>query len=102
VNTDFVLVVSTHPLLVSTQCFKHYGEYRFCLGSVDTPLTGVDTVFQTLRQNDEEKKTCLAVLDSVSTLPELVLTLVTLPREPILPVWDSVSTYSEVVSTHSG
>ncbi|MQL79545.1 hypothetical protein Taro_011974 [Colocasia esculenta] len=30
-------------------------EYRFCLGSVDTPLTGVDTVFQTLRQNDEEK-----------------------------------------------
>ncbi|MQM11888.1 hypothetical protein Taro_044799, partial [Colocasia esculenta] len=112
--------------------------YRFCLGSVDTPLTGVDTVLQTLRQNEEEKvisvdtsprfqrsqltgllgsvdtgsssvdtrpssqKTYLAVLDSVSTLPEVVLTLVCLPREPLMPVWDSVSTHSEVVSTHFG
>ncbi|MQL81177.1 hypothetical protein Taro_013631 [Colocasia esculenta] len=51
--------------------------YRFCHGSVDTPSTGVDTVFQTLRKNDEEKvKWC---------------------RHRI-----NVSTHSEVVSTHSG
>ncbi|MQL75379.1 hypothetical protein Taro_007748 [Colocasia esculenta] len=71
-------------------------------GSVDTPPTGVDTMLQTLRQNDEEKcvdigssgvdtrsssqKTCLSILDSVSTQPEVVSTLVTLPREQILPL----------------
>ncbi|MQM03296.1 hypothetical protein Taro_036075 [Colocasia esculenta] len=54
--------------------------YRFCHGSVDTPPTGVDTMLQT------------QVLDSVSTQPEVVSTLVTLPREPILPVLDSAST----------
>ncbi|MQL75380.1 hypothetical protein Taro_007749 [Colocasia esculenta] len=89
-----------------------------CKGSVDTPPTGVDTMHQTLRQNDEEKcvdtcssgvdtrsssqKTCLLVLDSVSTQPEVVSTLVTLPREQILPVWDSVSTHSLDRSTHFG
>ncbi|MQL83186.1 hypothetical protein Taro_015668, partial [Colocasia esculenta] len=75
-------------------------------------------MLQTLRQNDEEtcvdtgssdvdtrsssQKTCLSVLDSVSTQPEVVSTLVTLPREPILPVLDSVSTHSLDRSTHSG
>ncbi|MQM07855.1 hypothetical protein Taro_040706 [Colocasia esculenta] len=64
-------------------------------GSVDTGSSSVDT-------RSSSQKTCLAVLDSVSTLPEVVSTQVTLPREPIMPVWDSVSTHSEVVSTHSG
>ncbi|MQL89087.1 hypothetical protein Taro_021655 [Colocasia esculenta] len=89
-----------------------------CKGSVDTPPTGVDTMLQTIRQNDEEKcvdtgssgvgtrsssqKTCLSVLDSVSTQPEVVSTLVTLPREPILPVLDSVSTHSLDRLTHFG
>ncbi|MQL75786.1 hypothetical protein Taro_008161, partial [Colocasia esculenta] len=78
VYTDFVIVVSTHPLLC-----------------VDTVPGSVDT-------RSSSQKTCLAVLDSVSTLPEVVSTLVTLPREPILPVLDSVSTHSVVVSIHFG
>ncbi|MQM14046.1 hypothetical protein Taro_046975 [Colocasia esculenta] len=97
---------------------KNRGTDISCEGSVDTTPTGVDTMLQTLRQNDEEKcvdtgssgvdtrsssqKTCLSVLDSVLTQPEVVSTLVTLPREPILPVWDSVSTHSLDRSTHSG
>ncbi|MQM10422.1 hypothetical protein Taro_043316 [Colocasia esculenta] len=56
--------------------------------------SGVDT-------RSSSQKTCLSVLDSVSTQPEVVSTLVTLPREPILPVWDSVSTHSLDRSTHS-
>ncbi|MQL97962.1 hypothetical protein Taro_030660 [Colocasia esculenta] len=62
---------------------------------VDTASSSVDT-------RSSSQKTCLAVLDNVSTQPKVVSTLVTLPRDPILPVWDSVSTHSEVVSTHSG
>ncbi|MQL80498.1 hypothetical protein Taro_012940 [Colocasia esculenta] len=87
VYTDFVMVVSTRPLLRSQLTGLH--------GSVNTGSSSVDT-------RSSSQKTCLAVLDSVSTLPEVVSTLVTLPREPILPVWDSVLTHSEVVSTHSG
>ncbi|MQL91034.1 hypothetical protein Taro_023639 [Colocasia esculenta] len=98
------------------------GTYISCKGSVDTPLTGVDTVFQTLRQNVEEKVKCvdtalsgvdtrpssqrtqLTGLYSVSTQPQVsrcVSTLVTLPREPILLVLDSVLTHSLDRSTHS-
>ncbi|MQM05310.1 hypothetical protein Taro_038117, partial [Colocasia esculenta] len=44
--------------------------YISCKGSVDTPLTGVDTVFQTLRQNDEEKVKCVDTASSgVDTKP---------------------------------
>ncbi|MQM15071.1 hypothetical protein Taro_048008, partial [Colocasia esculenta] len=66
-------------------------------------------MLQTLRQNDEEKcvdtgssgvdtrsssqKAYLPILYSVSTQPEVVSTLETLPREPFVPVWDSVSTH---------
>ncbi|MQL78451.1 hypothetical protein Taro_010877, partial [Colocasia esculenta] len=44
--------------------------YRFCHGSVDIPTTGVDTGFQTLRQNDEEKVKCVDTASSgVDTRP---------------------------------
>ncbi|MQM14047.1 hypothetical protein Taro_046976 [Colocasia esculenta] len=77
------------------------GVYRFCHGSVDTPTTGVDTGFQTLRQNDEEKVKCvdtassgvdtrpssqrtqLTGLYSVSTQPQVVSTLDPVPRGPV-------------------
>ncbi|MQM00890.1 hypothetical protein Taro_033633 [Colocasia esculenta] len=43
---------------------------RFCHGSVDTPTTGVNTGFQTLRQNDEEKAKCVDTASSgVDTRP---------------------------------
>ncbi|MQM02562.1 hypothetical protein Taro_035328 [Colocasia esculenta] len=38
----------------------------------------------------------------VSTQPEVVSTLETLPREPFVPVWESVSTHPMGRSTHSG
>ncbi|MQM23536.1 hypothetical protein Taro_056601 [Colocasia esculenta] len=41
-------------------------------------------------------------LDSVSTQPVSVSTLVPSPRRPVLCKWDIVSTHSLVVSTHSG
>ncbi|MQL72337.1 hypothetical protein Taro_004677 [Colocasia esculenta] len=114
----------------------HPRTYISCKGSVDTPTTGVDTEFQTLRQNDEEKVKCvdtassgvdtrpssqrtqLTGLYSVSTQPQVVSTLDPVPRgpvcqtgtmcrhslaprSPVLHKWDSVSTHSLVVSTHS-
>ncbi|MQM14680.1 hypothetical protein Taro_047616 [Colocasia esculenta] len=92
----------------------------FCHGSVDTPSTGVDTGLQALRQKMKKwssgvdtrsssvdtrpssQRTLSTVFYSVSTQPEVVSTLVTLPREPILPVWDSVLSHSLDRSTHSG
>ncbi|MQL81906.1 hypothetical protein Taro_014374 [Colocasia esculenta] len=74
--------------------------FRFCHGSVDTPTTGVDTGFQTLRQNDEEKVKCVDIASSgvdtspssqrtqltglyyVSTQPQVVSTLDPVPRRP--------------------
>ncbi|MQL90147.1 hypothetical protein Taro_022729 [Colocasia esculenta] len=61
------MVVSIHPLLVSTQCFKHKAKY--C-------RTG----------------------QVVSTLDQVVSTLETAPKKPVVPVWDSVSTLDQVVS----
>ncbi|MQL93425.1 hypothetical protein Taro_026069 [Colocasia esculenta] len=75
VYTDFVMVVSTHPLMVST----------LAPGSVDT--------------RPRFQKTQLPDWDSVSTQPVVVSTLVSAPRRPILRKWDSVSTH---LSTHSG
>ncbi|MQL69261.1 hypothetical protein Taro_001543 [Colocasia esculenta] len=82
--------------------------YRFYLGSVDTPLTGVDThptqykrqklsgkgeqsgkrasASRGAEQGRQGKKKEKKRRSSVSTLPELVSTLVTLPREPVLLV----------------
>ncbi|MQM23287.1 hypothetical protein Taro_056351 [Colocasia esculenta] len=79
--------------------------YRFCHGSVDTPTTGVDTGFQTLRQNDEEKVKCadtassgvdtspssqrtqLTGLYCVSTHPQVVSTLDPVLRRPVCQFW---------------
>ncbi|MQL94257.1 hypothetical protein Taro_026911 [Colocasia esculenta] len=131
--------VSTQPQVVSTLdpvprgpvcqtgtvCRHSLGVYRFCHGSVDTPTTGVDTGFQTLRQNDEEKcvdtassgvdtassgvdtrsssqRTCLPDWDSVSTQSRCASTLVSASRRTVLRKWDSVSTHSLVLSSHSG
>ncbi|MQL86165.1 hypothetical protein Taro_018695 [Colocasia esculenta] len=80
---------------------RSVGTYISCKGSVDTPTTGVDTGFQTLRQNDEEKVKCvdtascgvdtrpssqrtqLTGLYSVSTQPQVVSTLDPVPRGPV-------------------
>ncbi|MQL80929.1 hypothetical protein Taro_013383 [Colocasia esculenta] len=80
---------------------REHGAYRFCHGSVDTPTTGVDTGFQTLRQNDEEmvkrvdtasssvdirpsaQRTQLTGPYSVSTQPQVVSTLDPVPRGPV-------------------
>ncbi|MQM16689.1 hypothetical protein Taro_049649 [Colocasia esculenta] len=95
------------------------GTYNSCKGSVDTAPTGVDTMLQTQgkmmkkwsRGADTRSscvdtrfgshKACLSVLYSVSTQPEVVSTLETLPREPFVPVWDSVSTHSMVWCRHT-
>ncbi|MQM13981.1 hypothetical protein Taro_046908 [Colocasia esculenta] len=86
-------------------------------GSVDTPHTGVNTMFQALSQKmkkwsssvdtrsngvdtrDLSQKACFAVLSSVSTRDEVVSTLEISPREVFLPVWDSVSTLDQCVDT---
>ncbi|MQM20835.1 hypothetical protein Taro_053863 [Colocasia esculenta] len=96
------------------------GVYRFCHGSVDTLIDGVDTGSESLKLFHEDRvkcvdtapgsvdtspslqKTQLPDWDSVSTQPVAVSTLVSAPRRPILHKWDSVSTHSLVVSTHSG
>ncbi|MQL75993.1 hypothetical protein Taro_008377, partial [Colocasia esculenta] len=80
-------------------------EVRFCHGSVDTPTTGVNTGFQTLRQNDEEKVKCVDTASSgvdtspsslrtqltdlycVSTQPQVVSTLDPVPRRPFCQFW---------------
>ncbi|MQM23862.1 hypothetical protein Taro_056932, partial [Colocasia esculenta] len=53
---------------------------------VDTGSSSVDTTSSSVDTRSSSQKTCLAVLDSVSTQPEVVLTLVSLPRRPFLPV----------------
>ncbi|MQL76564.1 hypothetical protein Taro_008953 [Colocasia esculenta] len=103
--------------------------YRFCHGSVDTPIDGVDTGSESLKVFHEDRVKCVdtvpgsvdtspslqktqlpdwdsvstqPVADSVSTQPVAVSTLVSAPRSSVLRKWDSVSTHSLVVSTHSG
>ncbi|MQL82144.1 hypothetical protein Taro_014606 [Colocasia esculenta] len=93
---------------------------RFCHGSVDTPIDGVDTGSESLKLFHEDRVKCVDIApssvdtrpslqktqlpdwDSVSTQPVAVSTLVSTPRRPVLCKWDSVSTHSLVVSTHSG
>ncbi|MQL85130.1 hypothetical protein Taro_017648 [Colocasia esculenta] len=68
------------------------GTNIYCKDGVDTPHTGVDIMFQDLRQKVDTKcrqvdtrwlfqKTCFAVWDMVSTLNHLRSTLETSPRE---------------------
>ncbi|MQM05516.1 hypothetical protein Taro_038327 [Colocasia esculenta] len=96
------------------------GVYRFCHGSVDTPIGGVDTGSESLKVFHEDRvkcvdtapgsvntsprfqKTQLPDWGSVSTQPVSVSILVPSPRRPVLCNWDSVSTHSVTVSTHSG
>ncbi|MQL70571.1 hypothetical protein Taro_002888 [Colocasia esculenta] len=85
------------------------GVYRFCHGSVDTPIDRVDTGVKCVDTapcsvdiSPSLQKTQLPDWDSVSTQPVAVPTLVSAPRRPVLRKWDSVSTHSLVVSTHSG
>ncbi|MQM10276.1 hypothetical protein Taro_043168 [Colocasia esculenta] len=47
----------------SSSC-RASGQTFSCKGSVDTPPTGVDTMLQTLRQNDEEKVKCVDTASS--------------------------------------
>ncbi|MQL71204.1 hypothetical protein Taro_003531 [Colocasia esculenta] len=84
----------------------------FCKGSVDTPLTGVDTMLQTQGKKCRTGQV-VSTLDQcrhsasntrqkgqvVSTLDQVVSTLETLPRTPSELVWDSVSTLDQLVST---
>ncbi|MQM00996.1 hypothetical protein Taro_033745 [Colocasia esculenta] len=103
----FMAVSSEEHVDISIELFtiddwqEAYGVYKFCHGSVDTLTTGVDTGFQTLRQNDEEKVKCvdtassgvdtrpnsrrtqLTSLYSVSTQPQVVSTLDPVPRGPV-------------------
>ncbi|MQL68681.1 hypothetical protein Taro_000963 [Colocasia esculenta] len=92
---------------------------RFCHGSVDTPIDGVDTVSEFLKLFHEIRVKCVDTVhgrvdtrpssqqtqlldwDSVSIQPVAVSTLDPASRRPGLRKWDSVSTHSLVVSTHS-
>ncbi|MQM11652.1 hypothetical protein Taro_044562 [Colocasia esculenta] len=68
---------------------------RFCHGSVDTPIDGVDTGLESLKLFHENRV-------NVSTQSVVVSTLDPASRRPFWDKWDSVSTHSVVVSTHSG
>ncbi|MQL88819.1 hypothetical protein Taro_021394 [Colocasia esculenta] len=72
---------------------KH-GTNIYCKGGVDTPHTGVDTMFQALRQKMKKWSS------SVDTRPGQVDTRC-LSQGIDLPVWDSVSTHPMGRSTHS-
>ncbi|MQM15356.1 hypothetical protein Taro_048300 [Colocasia esculenta] len=73
---DSLLVV---PILMSVR------TYNSCHGSVDTPIDGVDTGYQSLKQFHEDKVQCVdTVPGSVDTRPSL--------QKTQLSDWDSVST----------
>ncbi|MQM11228.1 hypothetical protein Taro_044133, partial [Colocasia esculenta] len=92
--------------------------YKFCLGSVDTPLTGVDTVLQTqgkmmkkwssgvdtgsssVDTSPSSQRTQLTVLDSVSTQPEVVSTQDPVPRRPVWQFW--TASHERASQDHSG
>ncbi|MQL93346.1 hypothetical protein Taro_025987 [Colocasia esculenta] len=64
----------------------------FCKGSVDTPLTGVDTMLQT------QDKIMQNWSSSVNTRSSSVDTRDSF-QKTFWPIWDSVSTVDQVVST---
>ncbi|MQL82728.1 hypothetical protein Taro_015206 [Colocasia esculenta] len=98
---------------METEKFTH-----FCLGSVDTRSSQVDTSskFQKVRSTLDQVDTSPSQVDtrdssqrimstgfySRSTLNYLRSTLDASPRELFCPVWDSVSTHPMGRSTHSG
>ncbi|MQL70078.1 hypothetical protein Taro_002379, partial [Colocasia esculenta] len=66
--------------------------YRFCHGSVDTPIGGVDTGSESLKPFHEDRVKCVDTAPgSVDTSPSL--------QKTQFPDWSSVSTQSLVVST---
>ncbi|MQL76169.1 hypothetical protein Taro_008543 [Colocasia esculenta] len=82
----------------------------FCKGSVDTPLTGVDTMLQTqgkTMQNwsssvdtrDSSQKICCASMGQCVDTRSSSVDTRGLPRTPFGLIWDSVSTLDQVVST---
>ncbi|MQM13240.1 hypothetical protein Taro_046164 [Colocasia esculenta] len=95
------------------------GTNIYCNGGVDTPHTGVDTMFQALRQKvkkwstsvdtrpgqvdtrDRSQRNMLTSFYLRSTLNQMVDTR-DLSQGIDLPVWDSVSTHLMGRSTHSG
>ncbi|MQL70466.1 hypothetical protein Taro_002776, partial [Colocasia esculenta] len=86
------------------------GTHNSSKGSVDTPHTGVDTMLQALSRKMKKWSSSVDTRSSsvdtrpsshVSTLDKVVSTLETLPREAVLPVWDSVSAHPMGRSTHS-
>ncbi|MQM09225.1 hypothetical protein Taro_042093, partial [Colocasia esculenta] len=81
------------------------GVYRFCLGSVDIPLTGVDTMLQTqgkmmkkwssgvntgsssVDTSPSSQRSQLTGLYCVSTQPQVVSTLDPVSRRPVCQFW---------------
>ncbi|MQM01159.1 hypothetical protein Taro_033910, partial [Colocasia esculenta] len=63
----------------------HTGVYRFCHGSVDTPIDGVNTRSESLMVFHEDRVKCVDTAPgSVDTSPRF--------QKTQLPDWDSVST----------
>ncbi|MQL83034.1 hypothetical protein Taro_015517 [Colocasia esculenta] len=71
-----------------------YGTTFSCKGSVDTTISGVDTMAQSKDRNVKKRST------SVDTSPGQVDTR-DLSQGIVFPVWDSVSTHLMGRSTHS-
>ncbi|MQM06292.1 hypothetical protein Taro_039114, partial [Colocasia esculenta] len=109
---EHVLSISRTSCNDQTQDMKY-----FCKGSVDTPLTGVDTILQTqgkimpnwsssvdtrssiVDARDSSQKTqSTGLYRCVDTRSSSVDTR-GLPRTPFGLIWDSVSTLDQVVST---
>ncbi|MQM01393.1 hypothetical protein Taro_034148 [Colocasia esculenta] len=86
-------VVSTHPLLVSTQCFKHKAKYEEM--GVDTGSSSVDTGSSSVDTGSCSVDTGSSSVDIGSSSVDTR----DLPRKPFVPIWDSVSTLDQVVST---
>ncbi|MQM02985.1 hypothetical protein Taro_035759 [Colocasia esculenta] len=102
-----------------TSSTQKVGTNIYCKGGVDTPHTGVDTMFQALRQKmkkwstsvdtrlglvdtrDRSQRNMLTGFYLRSTLNQMVDTR-DLSQGIDLPVWDSVSTHLMGRSTHSG
>ncbi|MQM23065.1 hypothetical protein Taro_056126 [Colocasia esculenta] len=72
----------------------HPGQAIFCKGSVDTPLTGVDTMLQT------QGKIMTNWSSSVDTRSSSVDTRDSF-QKTFWPIWDSVSTLDQCVDTRS-
>ncbi|MQL68797.1 hypothetical protein Taro_001084 [Colocasia esculenta] len=92
-------VVVELQLDLSSVAARLRGVYRFCHGSVDTPIDGVDTGSESLKVFHEDRVKCVDTAPgSVDTSPRF--------QKTQLPDWDSVSTqpvYTDfvmIVSTH--